>query len=130
MAKDGGTRNTEFYQRFMKKVCLGFRSPDRAPRAMAVTEARPVKNDDPISSSRPLDQTATGKILDHTRIAVQQDQRFTLAFLDVVEPHAFNLNEFSSWRIFTFSLFRSEPIHECGDCEFCDSACRARSDGI
>ena len=130
MAKDGGTRNTEFYKRFMKKVCLGFRSPDRAPRPIAVAEARPVKNDDPISSGRPLDQTATGKILDHARIAVQQDQRFTLAFLDVVEAHAFNLNEFSSGRIVTFSLFRSEPIYERGDREYCDSHCRTRSNGV
>ena len=59
MAKDGGTRNTEFYKRFMEQVCLGFRGPDRAPWAIAITEARPVKNDDTIFSGGPLDQTAT-----------------------------------------------------------------------
>ena len=56
----------------MEKVRLGFRSPDRAPWAIAVTEARPVKNDDTISSGGPVDQTATRKVLDHTGIAVQR----------------------------------------------------------
>ena len=130
MAKDGGTRNTELYKRFMEKVCLGFRSPDRAPWAIAVTEARPVKNDDTISSGGTMDQTATRKILDHASIAVQQDQGFAIALLDVVEAHAFNLNEFSHGRIITFSLFGGVAIHKRGDCEYGDRHCRTRSNRV
>jgi hypothetical protein len=40
MAKDGGTRNTELNERFMKKVCLGFCGPDRAPRAAIISSGR------------------------------------------------------------------------------------------
>ena len=66
MAKDGGTRNANSFERFMEDVGLGFRCPDRATGAIAVTKTGPVKDDDPVSFGRSFDKAARGEILDHT----------------------------------------------------------------
>jgi hypothetical protein len=38
MAKHGGARNANSFERFMEDVCLGFRCPDRATWATAVAK--------------------------------------------------------------------------------------------
>ena len=58
MAKDGGTRNANSFERFMEDVGLGFRCPDRATWAIAVTKTGPVKDDDPVSLGRSFDKAA------------------------------------------------------------------------
>jgi hypothetical protein len=66
MAKHGGTRNANSFERFMEDVGLGFRCPDRATWAIAVTKTGPVKDDDPVSLGRSFDKAARREILDHT----------------------------------------------------------------
>ena len=66
MAKHDGTRNANSFERFMEDVGLGFRCPNRATWAIAVTKTGPVKDDDPVFSDRSFDQAARREILDHT----------------------------------------------------------------
>ncbi len=58
MAKDSCSRNTNLLECFSDQVGLGFWRPDGATRALAVTETRPVKYDDPISLSRFVNKAA------------------------------------------------------------------------
>src|ERR1700728_43254 len=128
MAKNGSTRNTDLIESFMEKLSLGFGGPDRATRATTVTEARPIENDDPISSGRAADESARRKILDHACIAMQKDQRLAFALLDEVEANAFHHNKFSYRRIVTLGPFCNEAVDERGYDEACDHDCAAGSD--
>ena len=66
MAKHGGTRNANSFERRMEHVGLGFRCPDRATWAIAVAKTGPVKDDDSVSLGRSFDKAARREILDHT----------------------------------------------------------------
>jgi hypothetical protein len=76
--------------------------PDGAAWAFAMAKARPVKHDDPVFFGRLGDKSAGCKILNDPRIAVQQDKRFALALLDVVQSETAYLYEFSTRWIFPF----------------------------
>jgi hypothetical protein len=110
MAKDGRTRNANSFERFMEDVGLGFRCPDRATGAIAVTKTGPVKDDDPVSLGRSFDKAARREILDHTRVTMQQNQRLAVTLFDVMEPEAPHINKLPNGRVVALCPFGNEAV--------------------
>ena len=67
--------------------------PDHIARAIAVTEAGSVENDDSEMFCRKINQTAGFKVFNHAAVAVQQNQRVARAPFNVVEPNATYIEE-------------------------------------
>jgi hypothetical protein len=64
------------------------RRPHRAERLVAIPETRAVKRDDPTLSPSPeIEQPAQCEIIGRDNIAVEKEDRPTLASLVVVKPH-------------------------------------------
>src|SRR5215207_6536313 len=112
----------------MQQVGLGFRGPDRAPRALTMAVSRTVEHDDAECLSSHIDEAAGLEVLDHAAVAVQKDQRLAFASLDVMEAHAVNFDELAGWRILALGFLRELTVHHGGYGKRPDRD--GRSDGI
>jgi hypothetical protein len=83
-----------------------------------MAESGTVENDDPVVPGSEIDQTAGLEILDHTAVAVNKNQRFARASLDVVQPNAIDVEEPAGSRIVTLRFLRKMTIDQshCGQC--------------
>ena len=104
MSENGGVRNVEFCECLLDQFGLGLWGPDHIARAIAVTEPGSVENDDPEMSCRKINQTAGIKVFNHTAVAVQQNQGFARAPLNVVETNATYIEEAAGRWIVTLRL--------------------------
>ena len=62
-----------------------------------MTEARAIHGDDTISLGQRRKYPADLKILQHGAVAVQQDERRSLASLEIMEVDPFNIEEAAGW---------------------------------
>src|SRR4029434_6434743 len=94
----------------MNKASLCFWSPDGAARPIAVTESGAVEGNNAIGLCGCIKQTARVKVLNHTSIAVKEDERFPFSSFNVVEPNSINYDKAANWRVTTLSHFCEDAI--------------------
>src|SRR5215204_4059753 len=88
----------------MDEVGLSFRRPNRAAGTIAVAVSRSVKGDDTVVPGGHVNKAARLEILDHAAIAVQQDQWFAFASLNVMDANPADLKEMAGRRILALGL--------------------------
>jgi hypothetical protein len=76
-----------------------------------VAKSRTIESDNAVLPSSEIDQTARLKVLNHTPIAVEQDERWSRSQLNVVEPNPLDCDEASRWRVTTLGSLRKNVIH-------------------
>src|SRR5579871_1304682 len=113
MTEYQGARDAQSLKRYFEQVCLCIWGPNNIAWTIAVSEARPVENDDPICLRSQFDETTRLEILDHAAVTVKQDQRLPFATLDVVQPDAINFKEAPTWGVLALRLCRQVSVHEC-----------------
>jgi len=69
-----------------------------------MTEARAIHGDDTISLGQRRKYPADLKILQHGAVAVQQDERRSLASLEIMEVNPFNIEEAAGGWVFPLCL--------------------------
>src|SRR5215212_487296 len=108
----------------MDEVGLSFRRPNRAAGTIAVAVSRSVKGDDTVVLGGHVDKAARLEILDHAAIAVQQDQWFAFASLNVMDANPADLEEMAGRRILALGLVREATIYKGSDGQrpCCDQA--------
>ena len=78
---------------------------------------RPVEDDNPMFLGGLVEQPTQLEILDHTAVAVQQNERLAFAALDIVQLDAIDLEELPFWRIKALGGLRASSINERRDRE-------------
>ncbi len=87
MADDDGTLDAERFECSSQQIGLPLRRPHRAERPVAIPKTRPVKRDNAtLPLSREIEQPAQREIIGRDDIAVEKEDRPTLASLEVVKP--------------------------------------------
>jgi hypothetical protein len=88
MANDDGTPHAERFECFSQQISLPLRRAHRAEGPVAIAKTRAVKRDDAtLPPSREIEQPAQCEIIGCHDIAVEKEDRPTLASLEVVKPH-------------------------------------------
>ncbi len=83
-----GTAHAERFDCFSQQIGLPWRRPHRAERPVAIPETRAVKRDDAtLPPSREIEQPTQREIIGRDDVAVEKEDRPTLASLEVVKPH-------------------------------------------
>jgi hypothetical protein len=80
-------------ERPVHEISLSFWCPHLRPWPARMTEARAIHGDDTISLGQRRKYPADLKILQHGAVAVQQDERRSLASLEIMEVDPFNIEE-------------------------------------
>src|ERR1700730_13180428 len=75
--------------------------PILRPWPVRVTKARAIDGDDAISLGQRHKYPADLKILNHGAVAVQQDERRSLASLEIMEVDSFNIEEAAGGLVFS-----------------------------
>jgi hypothetical protein len=91
-------------QRPAQQRCLRARVEVAEVGTVAVAISRTVEHDHPVGLGKPVDDTAEFEIPDHAAIAVNQHDDRSGAAVDVMQPHAVDIDEFALRRIVAFSL--------------------------
>lgn len=89
---------------------LGIWRPYDVARPVAVAEAGPIEDDNPVVLGSKTDQTAGFEVLNHAAVAVQKNQRVTRASLNVVKPNTVDIQEAAGRRIVMFGFLRKMTI--------------------
>jgi hypothetical protein len=87
-------------ERLVNEFSLSIWCPNLRPWPARVTEARAIHGYDAISLGQRLKHSADLKILQHRTVAVQQDERRSLASLEIVEVDPFNIEEAAGGWVF------------------------------
>jgi hypothetical protein len=77
---------------------------------MAVSWA--IKSYDAMLLGSKVDETARLEIRNHTAVAMQQNDRFPFAAVDVVEPNTVDFEKLADRRIVSLSSFRKLTVYE------------------
>lgn len=85
MTQDNGLGHTKPIKRCTEEIGLGLRAPHPAAWPRAVPIAGTVEHHDPVLARHHPNQSAGEEVLDHAAIAMQQNQRRSLATLQVME---------------------------------------------
>ena len=93
MPEDDRAVHVEPLQRLAHQLRLRHRAEAQAPRPLAVAVARAIERDHAVALARFAHQAAQHEILDHAAQAVQQHQRRAVAFVEVVQAHAVDVDE-------------------------------------
>jgi hypothetical protein len=80
-------------ERLVNEFSLSVWCPNLRPWPARVTEARTIHGDDAISLRQRRKYPADLEILQHGAVAVQQDERRSLASLEIMEVNPFNIEE-------------------------------------
>ena len=112
MAEHHGALDPKFGQRRVDQLGLSVRRPDRAARPLAVTVSGAVERDHPIGPGRHVDQAAGFEILNHAAVPMQQDQRFSLPPLHVMQSNALHRDELASRWVRPFRTSGGEAVEE------------------
>src|SRR3954465_15730411 len=95
--------NGPFYpertKRLREKVRLRTGRPYAAAWASAMPETRAVERYHSIMRSRKLEHAAQVEILHHGSVSMQQHDRRTFTALDVMQPHAIDVNKPARGRV-------------------------------
>ena len=91
-------------ERLVHEISLSFWCPHLRPWPARMTEARAIHGDDTISLGQRRKYPADLKILQHGAVAVQQDERRSLASLDIMEVDPFNIEEAAGGWVFPLRL--------------------------
>src|SRR5215203_5250653 len=94
----------------MDEVGLCFRCPDGTARPVSVPISWPIKRNDPIILRSKVNKSASLKVLNHTPVAVQQNQRRSRTLFHVVKTNPLDSNEPTFRRIFALRLLRKISI--------------------
>jgi hypothetical protein len=91
VADNDGTPHAERFECFSQQISLLLRRPHRAEGPVAIPKTRAVKRDNAtLPPSRKIEQPAQCEIISCNDIAVEKEDRPTLAPLEVVKPHTFD----------------------------------------
>ncbi len=112
MSEHDSAAQAELLQRFEKQFSLCVRSPDDVPRPIAVAVSGAIEYDDAVVFGGQFDQAAGFEILNHAAVTVEKHQRPAGAALQIVDPHAFDLDEAPGRRIVALRLFGKLPIND------------------
>src|SRR5689334_22299684 len=99
MAHHSRAFDTELLQRFVQQAGLCQWMPDRGAGPGALSVSRPIEHDHAIALAGHIDDSAQLIILDHRSVAVQENERWPFAALDVVQPNTFDVEEAALRRI-------------------------------
>jgi hypothetical protein len=125
MAENHGSRYAQLSERQMDELGLRCWRPDRAPRAIAMSKAGAVEDNDAVPLRRHVEETTGFEIGDHAAIAVQQDERLPFSPLNVVQAHAIHFHKPSCCGIFALGPAGEQPVHDGTDHEGADrSSCQ------
>jgi hypothetical protein len=117
VSEDDGRRGVELHERFVDQVGLRVRGPERAARAPAVAISRPVEDDDAILLGGLVKEPARLEVLEHASVAVQQDERFAFATLDIVQADTIDLEESSLGGIAALRILGKPTVDQRRDGE-------------
>ena len=109
MADDRKTFNAELQSAFARASHRRSTS-SFVVRPVAVSEAGPIENDDPIAFRQLVDDPAQYEILAKREIAVNECHHGTLAFVDVIETHAIYGDVAADLRMLSFVRARSADV--------------------
>ena len=112
MPENLGSGNADLPQRPVDEVRLRLGRPNRSAWARAVAESRTIKRNDTMLLRRHLDETARCEVLNHAAIAVQQNDRFARASIDIVKPDAVYIYKPACRWIFALRLLRERAVHQ------------------
>jgi len=124
VADDDGPGNTQRLPGLDDQRRLPLGRPQRGSRPIAISEAGPVKGDDPVSFRHQRKDAARFPILHHRAIAVQQDQRAALPSLDIMEANAVDLDEAAFGRVGRLRALGAGAVEQGGTCQRNDGADR------
>ena len=80
-----------------------------------MAEAWPVEGEDPVVTRSKIEDAADLVVFDHGTIAVQKNDRWAVAALEVMETHTIDVEEATPGRMFAFRLSGAPPDDEsCG----------------
>jgi hypothetical protein len=79
-----------------------------------MAEARPIEGYDPVFFAGHGNEAARAEVLYHTAVAVQKDERFAFAMLDVMKSHTMNIDKPSSGRVIPFCFLCQITIDQGG----------------
>ena len=105
MTKDDASLNTKLLQRVLEQRSMGSGRPKRA-RARAVAITRSLDDDYPITFLKPIHQAVDREILDQRPVAMNENQGLTPTTLDVMQPHAVNIEKSPDRRVLAFCFSR------------------------
>ena len=105
------------------EVRLRLWRPNGSAWARAVAKPRTIEGNDAMRLRRHLDETARREILNHAAIAVQQNERFTRAPIDVVKLDVAYVHKFSRRRVFALGFFRERSVDQRRNAERCSRSC-------
>jgi hypothetical protein len=86
-------------ERFIDEFGLLCRCPDPRAWPVGVTKPRAVDGDDTKPFGQPVENAADREVMDHGTIAVQQDERRSLAAFDVVNSDILDIEESTGGRM-------------------------------
>ena len=105
MAYDDRPRDPKGRQRLMDKVRLGARRPEFQAQALAVTETRPVKRNNPIAPFSLGADAAQLSVLECHRVAVEQNDGHALSSaVSIMETDAVDGQEPAGGRVLRLCL--------------------------
>jgi hypothetical protein len=87
-----------------QEIGLLARCPQAALRPLAVAEPWPVKGTDDVVAGSPVHDAAQDPVFGGHDVAVDENDRRTVALPEVVEQHAVHLNEVPNRRVIVLSL--------------------------
>jgi len=91
------------------KICLCRWRPDCVTRAVGVPKSGSIKSNDAVLLRRSINQAAGLEVLNHTAIAVQQDERSSSTAFHVMKLNAVHCNEASNRWVVTLRSFHEPP---------------------
>jgi hypothetical protein len=99
-------------KRRVDQVGLFGRLPKASARAVAVPEAGPIEDDDPIPSNQPLGDAAGVVVRPGDGVAVQQDDGPPRSSVAVVQPRAIHLEEGALGRVLALRPTCDSVVHQ------------------
>ncbi len=109
VTEHGGLIDTELDKRVPEQPCVcSGRPQDAWSRAVAVSGS--VDDDDAVAFGEPAHQIADHKVLDHRAVAVDEDNRLTVATLKVVKSYPVDSQEFANRGMLALGPLSPAPV--------------------
>jgi hypothetical protein len=96
--------DAQLNKRLVHEFSLSGCRPGLRPGPVGVTKARPIKGDDAISLSQSIEYPADFEILHHGAIAVQEDDRRSIASIEIMKVNTVDIEEAAGGRVVPLGL--------------------------
>lgn len=96
---DDGFLKAELHNRLVQMLGLGTGCPEPIARTLTVTEAWPIERYDAIVPGQPIDQATGHEVLESNSIAVQKYDGHPATTIEIVHPHAVDVEECTLGRL-------------------------------